>query len=338
MPTIRDVASKAGVSIKTVSRVLNHEPMVGEETLTRVENVMAELGYVPNILAQRLARGRSKVIGLLCHNATRAYIHDVVSGALERARPRGYGVVTNLIDPHQPGEGEELMRMVIQQRVEGYLFTPPSDNLPELLGQLNKRGVPFVRLTPHDRSLASPHVSAADFQGAKELTEHLIELGHRRIGFVMGNPDHHATHDRLAGFRAALFEHALPLDESLLCAGNWYFESGTAAGEQLLVLAQRPTAIFASNDEMAAGVLQVTHRRGLRVPQELSVVGFDDVPLAAQLWPPLTTIRQPIREIAKLATDLLIDMLEGKPPAQPHHELATTLIVRESTARVNNPE
>ncbi|MEZ4735318.1 MAG: LacI family DNA-binding transcriptional regulator [Caldilineaceae bacterium] len=331
MPTIRDIANKAGVSIKTVSRVLNNEPMVGEATFARVTSVMDELGYVPNILAQRLARGRSNVIGLLCHNATRAYIHDVLGGALESARPRGYGVVTILVDPHQPNAQHELLRMVGQQRVDGYLFTPPCDNMSPLLEQLHQRAVPFVRLTPRDRTLPLPHVSATDGQGAQRMTEHLLQLGHRRIGFVMGNPDHHATQDRLEGYIAALQAHGIKVDKGLICAGDWHFASGVAAGERLLALTPRPTAVFAGNDEMAAGVLQVAHRHGLHLPRELSVAGFDDVPLAAQVWPPLTTVRQPIQEVAKLATDLLIDTLEGKPPATVCFELPTELVLREST-------
>lgn len=332
MPTIRDIATKAGVSIKTVSRVLNNEPMVGEATYARVTSVMAELGYVPNILAQRLARGRANVIGLLCHNATRAYIHDVLSGALASARPRGYGVATILVDPHQPSVQDDLLRMVVEQRVDGYLFTPPCDNAPPLLEQLHRRAVPFVRLTPHDRTLPLPYVSATDRQGAQAMTEHLIALGHRRIGFVMGNPDHHATHDRLEGYVAALQSYGISKDDALICAGDWYFASGVAAGERLLALTPPPTAIFASNDEMAAGVLQVAHRRGVKVPDALAVAGFDDVPLAAQVWPPLTTVRQPIQEIAKLATGLLIDTLAGTPPPLVRFELPTELVLRESTA------
>jgi LacI family transcriptional regulator len=331
VPTIRDIANRAGVSIKTVSRVLNNEPMVGEATYARVTSVMDELGYVPNILAQRLARGRANVIGLLCHNATRAYIHDVLSGALDSARPRGYGVVTILVDPNQPNAQDELLRIVVQQRVDGYLFTPPCDNLPLLLEQLHQRSIPFVRLTPHDRALALPHVSATDTQGARSLTEHLIKLGHQRIGFIMGNPDHHATYDRLEGYVTALEAHGISKDDSLICAGDWYFASGVAAGEILLALVSRPTAIFASNDEMAAGVLQVAHRRRVTVPDELSVAGFDDVPLAAQVWPPLTTVRQPIHEIARLATGLLIDTMEGQPPNRVRFELPTELVLREST-------
>lgn len=332
--TIRDIAFKAGVSVKTVSRVINNEPMVGQETHARVLAVIEELGYVPNILAQRLARGRSMVIGLLFHNATWAYLNDVLEGSLGIARQRGYGILTRLVDVSKPADREELVRMVAQQRVEGYLFTPPCDNVPELLESLQKRKIPFVRLTPHNRQLPLPHVSASDYKGAREMTEYLLSLGHRRIGFIMGNPDHEASHDRLAGFRDALQAHQVTIDPALIGQGDWYFKSGVACGRELLEMNPRPTAIFASNDDMAAGVLSVAHRMGIPVPVGLSVAGFDDVPLAEQVWPPLTTVRQPIHQIARLAATLLIDLLEGKSLSALHHELPTELILRESTGKV----
>ncbi len=274
------------------------------------------------------------VIGLLFQNATWAYLSDVLEGSLEVARQRRYGILTRLLDVNKSTDREELLRMVAQQRVEGYLFTPPCDNVPELLETLHKRNVPFVRLTPHDRRLPLPHVCATDYRGARELTEYLLSLSHRRIGFIMGNPDHQASHDRLAGFRDALQAHHVRFDPSLIRQGDWYFKSGVACGRELLEVSQRPTAIFASNDDMAAGVLSAAHRMGIRLPEELSVVGFDDVPLAEQVWPSLTTVRQPIHEIAKLAATLLIDLLEGKTLSVLHHELPTELILRESTGRI----
>lgn len=334
MATIRDIASKAGVSVKTVSRIINNEPMVGDETRARVQAVMQDLEYVPNILAQRLARGRPMVIGLLFHNATWSYLSDVLEGSLDVARERGYGIMTRLVDVSKPADREELLRMVAQQRVEGYLFTPPCDNALELLNALQKRNIPFVRLTPHDRQLPLPHVSASDYQGARAMTEHLISLGHQWIGFVMGNPDHQASHDRLAGFRDTLQAHNIHFDPSLVRRGDWSFKSGIASGRELLETSPWPTAIFASNDDMAAGVLSVAHRMGIQVPEDLSVAGFDDVPLAEQVWPPLTTVRQPIHPIARLATNLLIDLLEGKTLPILHHELPTELVLRESTGNV----
>lgn len=333
MPTIRDIAAKSGVSVKTVSRIINNEPMVGEETRARVQAVMEDLAYVPNIMAQRLARGRSKVIGLLFNNATWAYLSDVLEASLEVARQRGYGIMTRLVDVSKPADREELLRMVAQQRAEGYLFTPPCDNAPELLDTLQKRNIPFIRLTPHDRQLPLPHVSASDYRGARDMAEHLLSLGHQRIGFIMGNPDHHASHDRLAGFRDALQAHQAPFDPTLIRQGDWSFKSGISCGRELLEMSLRPTAIFASNDDMAAGALNVAHRLGISIPKELSVAGFDDVPLAEQVWPPLTTVRQPIHQIARLATTLLIDLLEGKTLPVLHHELPTELVLRESTGK-----
>ncbi len=331
MSTIRDIALRAGVSVKTVSRVLNHEPMVGADTRARVEAVMREVGYVPNILAQRLARGRAMVIGLIFHNATRAYLNDVLEGSLDVARQRGYGIMTRLIDVNSSEDREELLRMIAQQRAEGYLFTPPCDNAPELLDSLDQHGIPFVRLTPHDRSLPLPHVSARDYQGAREMAGYLIRLGHHRIGFIKGNPDHQASHDRLAGLRDGLAEHNFPLEESLIRQGDWSFASGRACGESLLDEPRRPTAIFASNDDMAAGVLAAAHQRNIPVPEAISVAGFDDVPLAEQVWPALTTVRQPIQQIARQATTLLIDLLEGVAVSARQFDLPTELIVRDST-------
>ncbi|MBL8056438.1 MAG: LacI family DNA-binding transcriptional regulator [Anaerolineales bacterium] len=336
MTTIREIARQAGVSVKTVSRVINREPMVGEATRNRVLAIMKSLNYVPNVAAQRLARGRSQVIGLLFQNATWAYLHDVLEGSLSIARDRGYSILTRLVDVRTERDREELLQMVAEQRVDGYLFTPPCDNAPELLDALHQRTIPFVRLTPHNRELPYPHVTASDFLGAREITDKLIALGHRRIGFIMGDTDHIASHDRLAGYRAALQANGLSFDPRLVLPGDWQFKSGTAGGAQLLQRRPRPTAIFASNDDMAAGVLSAAHRLGITVPAELSVAGFDDVPLAEQVWPPLTTVRQPIQQIARQASHLLIDLLEGKTLPALHYEFPTELIVRESTSL--NPE
>lgn len=336
MSTIRDIAQRAGVSVKTVSRVLNNEPMVGANTRARVEAVMREVGYVPNILAQRLARGRAMVIGLIFHNATRAYLNDVLEGSLDVARQRGYGIMTRLIDVTSPDDRDELLRMIAQQRAEGYLFTPPCDNAPELLESLSQHRIPFVRLTPHDRTLPLPHVSARDYQGARDMADYLIGLGHRRIGFIMGNHDHQASHDRLAGLRDSLTAHNVPLEDSLIRQGDWSFASGRACGEALLDEPSPPTAIFASNDDMAAGVLAAAHQRKILVPETLSIAGFDDVPLAEQVWPALTTVRQPIQLIARQATTLLIDLLEGRAVSASQIDLPTDLIVRDSTGPPTN--
>lgn len=329
--TIRDVAERAGVSVKTVSRVINSEPAVREETRSHVMAVVQELGYTPNVFAQRLARGRSMVITLLFNDSTWDYLGNVLRGSLEVARQAGYSIVTHLCDASQLTEQQEVLRMVAQHRVDGFIFTPPCDNAPDLVDELQQKHVPFVRLTPHDRRLPLPHVTASEYHGARDVTEHLLALGHRRIGFVVGNPDHSASHDRLAGFRDTLEMHRVPFDLRLVCQGDWSFQSGMSCARALLDLHPCPTAILASNDDMAAGVLSIAHRLGIPVPAALSVAGFDDVLIAQQVWPPLTTVRQPIFQIAQLASRLLVDLMKGKELPVLHHEIPTELIVREST-------
>ena len=329
--TIHDVAKRAGVSMKTVSRVINNEPQVRESTRAKVREAMRELGYVPNISARRLARGRSCVIGLIFHNATWHYIDNVIQGVLETAREEGYNTLIHPCDVENPEDRAEVLELVEQQQVDGLIFTPPSDNEPDVLQQLWDWQVPFVRLTPLDREIPWPYVTAQDRQGAYDMTQHLLELGHRRIGFIMGDPGHRASHDRLEGYKAALESHRIPPDPDLIKQGDFHFESGQRLGQELLTMTPRPTAIFAGNDNMAVGVLSVAHRFGIAVPEELSVAGFDDVRLAYQVWPPLTTVRQPIQEAARRATSLLVELLENKSPDPIQYELETTLVIREST-------
>ena len=334
--TIRNVAQRAGGSVKTVSRVINNEPMVSDETRARVLQVMHELGYVPNVSAQHLARGHAMVIGLLFYNVAKSYLNDVLEGCFDVARQEGYSILTHRCDVQQPAERQEILQMVAQRRVDGFIFTPPCDNSPELLDDLQKQNAPFVRLNPHDRHLPLPHVTPSDYQGAFDMTARLLTLGHRRIGFILGSQDHSATHDRLAGFRDALASRQVPFDPELVRQGDWDFQSGVTCARELFALKPRPTAIFAGNDDMAAGVLNAAHRSGLKIPEQLSVAGFDDVPLAQQVWPPLTTVRQPTVQIAELATRLLVDLMKGNPLAILHYELQTELVMRESTMAVTH--
>lgn len=335
--TIEDVAKHAGVSIKTVSRVTNNEPFVADDTRAKVMTVMQELGYAPNVSAQRLASRRSRVLGvlfpLLFRNFTWSWVNDVQGGVLDKCSEEGYGMLINPCRIERPQDQQEILRLVAQQRVDGFIFTPPSDNLTSLLESLQTQRIPFVRITPRDRQAPLPYVAPDDWQGAYDVTQHLLSLGHERIGFIMGDPDHQASHDRLAGFKAALEAHDVSFDPALVKQGEFLFESGVLYGRALLEAKPRPTAIFASNDDMAAGVLLVAHQLGIRVPEALSVAGFDDVPLAQQVWPSLTTVRQPTYEMAQLATRLLIDLLEGNPLPTLHHEFATELVIRESTGQ-----
>jgi LacI family transcriptional regulator len=335
--TIEDVAKLADVSIKTVSRVINNEPFVAEATRAKVMTAMQELGYAPNISAQRLASGRSRVIGLVSqfafHNITWDYVNSVQLGVLEECRKHEYGMLINPCDSERPEDQQGILRLVAQRKVDGFILIPPADNSTSLLEELQARRIPFVRLAPRDRQSPWPYVTPDDRQGAYDMTQHLLSQGHKRIGFIIGDSRHQASHDRLAGFRDALEAHKVQLDATLVQQGDFTFASGIACGRALLEARPRPTAIFAGNDNMAVGVLAVAHQLGISVPEDLSVAGFDDVPLAQQLWPPLTTVRQPIRELAQWATGLLIDLIEETPLSTAHHVLATELVIRESTGQ-----
>jgi LacI family transcriptional regulator len=332
MATINDVARRAGVSIKTVSRVINLEPHVRPATRARVLGAMRELGYVANVSAQRLASGRVNAIGFVFQNPSWQYMQAALQGVLEKGRQDGYDVLMHPCDAAQPAACENLLDLVARRSVDGFIFTPPCDVLGGVLSDLETSGVPFVRINPRDRSTPFPYVIADDRQGAYEMTRYLLELGHRRIGLVTGTDIQIASQERLEGYRQALVGYGLPVSAELCVGGAFTFESGLAAGRALLDLERRPTAIFACNDDMAAGVLAAAHEAGMAVPEALSVAGFDNTPLAWQVWPALTTVAQPIYDMALLATDILIRTLRGEDLGVQHHTLQTKLVIRESTA------
>jgi LacI family transcriptional regulator len=329
--TIADVARHAGVSIKTVSRVINNEPHVSDVTHKRVMASVSKLGYVTNLPARRLASGRSSTIGLIFHDASWHYILDVQKAVLETARKSGYSIILHPCDVTNHTDCKAILTLVMQRAVDGFIFTPPADNSKELLESLNSLNVPFVRLTPTDRGSPWPYVAATDFQGAYEMTKYLISLGHRWIGYILGPGSQKAAHDRFDGYRVALTEFEIAYNPDFVKQGDDHFQSGVAGALALLQTSPRPTAVFANNDEMAAGALFGMHASGLRVPDDISIAGFDDIPLSTQVWPPLTTVRQPIVEIAEIATRLLIDILEDKTITEFHHIIPTELVVRGST-------
>lgn len=330
--TIRDVALASGVSIKTVSRVLNNEPYVRDETRARVMAAIQQLGFVTNLHAKRLAMGHAFTIGLLFHNASWLYTQDVQRGVLDAAHEAGYSVLLHPCDVASSSDALDITQLATQRQVDGFIFTPPVDNVRSLLEALAAMAVPFVRLTPHERDSEWPYVAATDWRGACEMTQYLLGLGHRRIGYVFGPREQRAAYDRFGGYREALVAAGIAYDEALMRYGDDHFESGRRAAASLLQVNPRPTAIFCNNDEMAAGVCAVIHEAGLDIPGEISVAGFDDVALASQIWPPLTTVCQPIYDIAATATRMLIGLLDHIEPAAAHIEIATSLIVRASTA------
>lgn len=329
--TIDDVAALAGVSIKTVSRVVNKEPNVRNSTQEKVEAAIEQLNYRPNQSARSLAGSRSFLVGLLYSNPSPSYIIHAQTGTLEACRKEGFGLLIHPCDYQSPDLCQEVLTLVRDSRLDGLILTPPLTDNQAFLTFLENQGIRYTSVAPMEHGKDFPCAFCDDRLASQEMTEHLIELGHTRIGFILGHPDHGATHERYAGYRDALEKHGIKESKSLIKQGYFDFDSGKACAEKLLQLKNPPTAIFASSDYMAGGVMVAAHEQGLKVPQQISIAGFDDVPLATQTWPPLTTIKQPIQEMAAKAAQLLITQIRGKSAEQTQFSLSCSLIKRGST-------
>ena len=291
--------------MKTVSRVLNGEPNVQPAMRERVMASVAALKYRPNIFARSLAGSRSYVLGLLYYTTSAAFISGLQQGATARCRELGYHLVVESLEPANPDIPAQLDHLISALRPDGMILAPPMSDDATLLKALADARMPCVLISPGGAAQALGRVSMDDAHAAQEMTAYLIGLGHRRIGFIQGEPGQAAAPRRLAGHQAALRAAGLPLDPALVVPGNFQFRSGLEGCDQLLSLAQPPSAIFASNDDMAMGAVVAAQRRGLQVPADLSVCGFDDSPLASLVWPQLTTVRQPVSEMAVTAVNLL---------------------------------
>jgi LacI family transcriptional regulator len=331
--TIREIADEAGVSIATVSRVVNDRADVSAETRDLVQRVIREHGYTPNRSAQGLSAGRTGLVGVLVPLVYPAYFSAILSGAAEALYHQDMRIVLSPT-AHLYDREVSLLERLTHGATDGALIVlpgEPSADLEHLLDQ----GYRFVVVDPRTRLAERvPSVSTAHTAGADQAIRHLLELGHRRIGAITGVPDWVATERRLQGYRAGLAGAGVLPDPDLIVAGDWEIDGGSAGAERLLSLPEPPTAIFAFNDNMAVGALRVARARGIRVPEELSVVGFDDVELAAVASPTLTTVRQPLTELGRMAVDRLVRLLAGQRFETLHVELGTRLVVRESTAPV----
>ncbi len=334
--TITEVAALAGVSMKTVSRVLNAEPHVRDEVRERVLKAAQELRYRPRVSARSLAGSRAYVVAFLLTDLSAPYTSRAQLGALTACRRAGYHLLVETLDLSAPDLKTELETLFTTMAVDGVLLTPPLCDNAAILDSLDAAGAPYVRITPATDPGRSPHMEADDREASRRMTSHLIGLGHRRIGFVMGHRQHAASGRRLEGYRDALAAAGLAFDPDLVMEGDFSFTSGARAAQALLDRPKRPSAIFASNDMMALAVLAESQKRGLRTPEELSVAGFDDNPAASMVWPSLTTVRQPIEEMAAAATDILIAGASpaGRPSGDVQQILHCELVVRSSTAPV----
>lgn len=333
-PTIGDVAALAGVSIKTVSRVFNNEPNVAPATRSLVQTAITALGYSPNHSARSLAARESLTLGLLYDNPSPNYIHQVQRGALQSCQEAGYDLLLHPCEFGNKTISDEIINLHRQGRFDGVILTPPLSDMATAVDALVAAGVPVVAIAPAEIRSDILQVVTDDERTCVAMTRALYALGHRRIAFIAGHPDHRAVGLRLEGYRAALRELDLPSREDYVVQGYNSFESGEVAGAALLALPQPPTAIFAANDDMAAGVMRIAHKFGVSVPGNLSVVGFDDIPLASQVWPALSTVRQPIEAMAAKAVQLLIAKLREQPGIPVEVMIRSELVLRETTSAV----
>ena len=334
--TIVDVAQLAGVSIKTVSRVLNRESKVRQTTFDRVERAMKELHYQPNSSGRRLATNRTFLIGLVYDNtnASSSYINKVQDGALEACNEDHYDLLIHPCRHKDPSLLEQLGNLVTAPRVDGLLLTPPISDRPDVQALMQKVDVPNVVISRQSVTDTDWTVCTDDQNICAQMVKHLFDLGHERIAYIKGHPDHRAMLNRYMGYQDGMSNSGLDVLASLVVQGDLTFESGVECGKELLNLKPRPTAVFCANDHMAAGVIKVAHEMGLSIPGDVSVAGFDDVPLAAQIWPQLTTIRQPVVRMSHLAGSLLIERLRGATSSDVNRIVNAELVIRESTGVV----
>jgi LacI family transcriptional regulator len=334
--TIHDVARKAGVSPMTVSRVVNGERNVRETTREAVLAAVKDLRYAPNPAARSLAGAQNARIGLLYSNPSAAYLSEFLLGALDECSRKSAQLMLEKCEASSAAGERAAVRRLIEGGVAGVILPPPVCESHVILTELKKSGVPTVAVATGRFRTDASCVRIDDFKAAYEMTRYLLSLGHRRLGFVKGHPNQTASGERWLGFEAALREAEFPVEPPAVEQGFFTYRSGLDAAEKLLAVSPRPTAIFASNDDMAAAVISVAHRRGLDVPRDLSVVGFDDTATATTVWPELTTIRQPISAMAETALDLLIRKIrrrrDGELNASVDRLVQHELVVRQSTA------
>lgn len=334
--TMQEVAELAGVSAKTVSRVINNEPRVKPDTRKRVQKVIDELNFRPNKYAQSLAADRSLLLGLLYDNPSPAYITGLQEGVLSVCNHAGYGLV---IHPCHQQRGlllEGVQKLLSSSRLDGLVLTPPLTENRELRAFLEASKTPYVLISPLVSEHQGDSVSTDDVTAAKLMVQHLVDLGHRRIGFIFGARQRSGSEMRFQGYLQGLRENNIEVDQSLCKEGDFTFESGEAAAFDLLRADNPPTAIFASNDYMAAGVIKAAYQLRISVPYQLSVCGFDDNPIACYLTPNLTTVRHPVAALAQNAAQLLIGQLTKSQADRPLLDMSSELVIRESTARIED--
>ena len=331
--TIDDVADKAGVSAKTVSRVLNNEPNVRPAKRELVMQASRELGYRPNPAARSLAGARSFLIAHLHDNPVPEYVTAVNTGIYNACRANGYFLLPEPVDSSAPDRLDRLQSFLMATRADGVVLTPPLCDDQDILALLSDNGTPYASLSPARKRGQTPVIRLDDRLAAMEITRHLIGLGHKRVAFIAGPAGHNASTGRHDGYLDAMHEAGLKVHPELLVEGDYSLRSGHEAVRVLLAAKPRPTAIFAANDDMAVGAMTALMAEGLHIPQDISVAGYDDTRLASVVWPPLTTVRQPISDMARRAAERLMTPDEDAPLEE---VFDFELVIRASTGPVPN--
>ncbi len=333
-PTINDIARLSRVSKKTVSRIINLSPFVKDETRARVMKVIDALSYMPDLQARGLAFRRSFLVGLIYNNPSAQYVIDMQQGILDAVRGSGFELVVHPCDLSNPNFLKDVRAFVERQKLFGVIMPPSVSEDAALAELLTEIDCPYVRIASVTLDRGPAMIVTNDRVGASEAARHLADLGHRRIAFVSGPTSFRSSHERRKGFAAGLAEKGLKLAADDVVFGAYTFESGVACGKALLTRKPRPTAVFCGNDEMAAGVYRAARDLGFDIPRDLSIVGYDDSPVAAKVWPTLTTVKLPIRQMGRSAAEkLLSGAVEGFAKQPPDEgQFTPALVVRESTA------
>lgn len=328
--TIDDVAERAGVSAKTVSRVLNNEPNVRPAKRELVMKAARELGYRPNPAARSLAGARSFLLAHLHDNPNPEYVTAVNTGIYEACRAKGYFLLPELVDRNAPDFLDRLQSFLMTSRADGVVLTPPLCDDPDVLGLLKDNGTFYASLSPARQPENTPVMRLDDRLAAMEMVRHLIRLGHKKIAFIAGPAGHNASTARHDGYLDALSEAGLRVNSALIAEGDYSLRSGLEAARKLITADPKPTAIFAANDDMAVGAMTAVMAAGFQIPGDISIAGYDDTRLASAVWPPLTTIRQPVVDMARRAAERLMNPDEE---TSLEEVFDFELIVRQSTGK-----
>ncbi|MBC3273111.1 LacI family DNA-binding transcriptional regulator [Pseudomonas sp. SWRI81] len=329
MSNIREVARLAGVSVATVSRTLKSPERVLAPTRERVLAAVEQAGYRPNLMAVQFRSRRTGNLVILVPTIANTFFARVISGAQQAAQAAGYRLLLCDTQGREALE-RQFAELVYAYQADGVIQLRAFDPFENVAADADLP--PIVNACEVIHGGRHPTISLDNFAAAKAMTEHLLALGHRRIGLIKGSKNSPLTRDRLAGYAAALAEAAIAFDETLVCHGNFSLDAGFAGAAKMLALADRPSALFCENDEMAIGALKRIRQAGLRIPEDMSLVGFDDIPMAAYCDPPLTTISQPAEAFGEKAVEMLIALIEKQALATRHVVLPFTLTPRSSTA------